>query len=143
MMKYIAIAIVSAIILTSCALMPREDRMARSGDVVNRFSRTVIVAEDRHKFGIDILKLRKNQTFVFRENFLGVSNSYYSGQYHLVGNVLLLEFAEDRKPAGIDCVMMLTAQNGMPYLKGANRGMYIKTTNDLTEAMKSIQEELQ
>ncbi|MCW4469984.1 hypothetical protein OGH69_13480 [Flavobacterium sp. MFBS3-15] len=122
--------------------MPREDRMARSGDVLNRFSRTVLVAERSDKMALYKLKLRKNGTFVFRENFLGVNASYYCGRYYLEGNVLLLEFAEGRQPADVDRVMLVTAKNGMPYFKGTNNGMYIKTTNDLNEAVRSIKEEL-
>lgn len=141
-MKQIAILFLITLSLTSCALMPREDRMARSGDVLNRFSRTVLVAERSEKMVQYKLKLRKNGTFVFRENFLGVNASYYCGRYYLEGNVLLLEFAEGRQPADVDRVMLVTAQNGMPYFKGANNGMYIKTTNDLNDAVKSIKEEL-
>ena len=86
-MKQIAILFLITLSLTSCALMPREDRMARSGDVLNRFSRTVLVAERSEKMAQYKLKLRKNGTFVFRENFLGVNASYYSGRYYLEGKV--------------------------------------------------------
>lgn len=141
-MKQITILLLIAVSLASCALMPREDRMARSGDVLNRFSRTVLVAERSEKMAQYKLKLRKNGTFVFRENFLGVNASYYCGRYYLEGNVLLLEFAEGRQPANVDRVMLVTAQNGLPYFKGANNGMYIKTTNGLNDAVRSIQEEL-
>lgn len=141
-MKQIAKLFLIAISLTSCALMPREDRMARSGDVLNRFSRTVLVAERSDKMALYKLKLRKNGSFVFRDNFLGVNASYYCGRYYLEGNVLLLEFAEGRQPANVDRVMLVTAQNGLPYFKGANNGMYIKTANELNEAVKAIKEEL-
>ncbi|MEL1245218.1 hypothetical protein AAEO56_13155 [Flavobacterium sp. DGU11] len=141
-MKRIAILLLATLTLTSCSLMRREDRMARSGDVLNRFSRTVLVAERSEKMALYKLKLRKNGTFVFRENFLGVNASYYCGRYYLEGNVLLLEFAEGRQPAEVDRVMLVTAKNGMPYFKGVHNGMYIKTTNDLNDAVKSIKEEL-
>ncbi|WP_146185853.1 hypothetical protein [Flavobacterium album] len=141
-MKNIILLIFSMLTLTSCSLMRREDRMARSGDVLNRLSRTMLVAQRQHKFGQYTLKLRKNQTFVFRENFMGINNSYYCGRYYLEGNVLLLEFAEERKPEELDRVMILTAENGQLYFRGANHGMYIKITNDIEEAVKSIKNEI-
>lgn len=141
-MKQIVILLLVALTFTSCSIMSKEDRMVRSGDVLNRFSRTVLVAQHSHKFGHYKLKLRKNQTFVFRENFMGVNVSYYSGRYYLEGKVLLLQFDEGRQPVVVDRVMTLTAQNGTPYFKGVNSGMYIKATNDLGEAIKSIREEL-
>ncbi len=137
-MKQLALLLLAALSLTGCSIMPKEDRMMRSADIFNRFSRTTLVATRAHKFGDDKLKLRKNHTFTYRSDVMGIKNSYYCGKYHFEGGVLLLEFAEDRKPANLDKVMVLTTLHGWPYLRGANGGMSIKATDDVTETIRSL-----
>ncbi|WP_188621742.1 hypothetical protein [Flavobacterium suaedae] len=84
------------VLVQSCALMPKEDRQARNDDFFNRFSKHTITAKHTGKFGDDYLVLRKNGTFIYRNNVFGVFVNYYCGTYSLEGNTLQLNFDYDR-----------------------------------------------
>lgn len=122
----------ASLLLCSCAIMPKDDRITRNSDLPNRFSPTVLMAARSWKVGSDFLKLRQNKTFVYRSEIMGVRSSYYSGTYTFDDGVLKLKFDYDREPGNLDTVMVLSTKNGYPSFVGANGRLSI-ATHDLYE----------
>lgn len=117
------------VIMQSCALMPSEHRQARNADILNRFSGHVITAVKAGKFGDTYLVLRKNKTFIYRENVFGVFVNYYSGTYTLEGNNLNLLY--NFTAAGLGDTLVISADtDGTPCFEAANKDIFsIKDKN--------------
>ena len=104
----------------SCAIMPaKEDRIARNNDFFNRFSRIELMVTRVGKFGDEYIKLRKNKTFVYRTEFMGIKNTYCSGTYTYEDDVLRLTFDSNSGFSEANSVFTLTENNGRPYFKNA------------------------
>lgn len=105
-------------IFFSCSVMPaKEDRITRNNDFFNRFSRTELMVLQAGKFGDEYFKLRRNKTFVFRSEFMGIKNTYCSGTYTYDDKVLKLKFDSDWGFDEVNSVFVLTVNDGKPCFK--------------------------
>lgn len=110
-----------SLVFFSCSVMPaKEDRMTRNNDFFNRFSRTELMVLKTGKFGDEYFKLRKNKTFVFRSEFMGIKNVYYSGTYTYDNKVLKLKFDSDWGFDEKNSTFILTVNDGEPCFKNAS-----------------------
>ena len=115
--------------MQSCALMPREHRQARNDDFFNRFSKHVITAKHTGKFGDDYLVLRKNGTFIYRNNVFGVFVSYFCGIYSFEGNTLKLQFDYDRSGDIGDTLQIALDSDGDACFKAGTYTLAISNKN--------------
>lgn len=105
--------------------MTKEDRMARSSDLFNRFSKHTVVAMSPSKFWDDYLILRKNGTFVYRTKVFGLVNSgYYCGSYVCNNDVLKLYFHYDHT-AGLDTSYEMKTEHGEVSFVGKNNRFHV------------------
>lgn len=118
-LKYLYFLCVSFIFF-GCSVMPqKEDRMTRDNDFFNRFSRSELIVLQAGKFGDEYFKLRKNKTFVFRSEFMGVKTTYYSGTYTYDNRVLKLKFDSDRGFDKVNSIFILNVKDGKPCFVNA------------------------
>ena len=95
MCKKIILLCVFALVVQSCAVMPKEHRQIRNDDFLNRFSKHLVTAKHSGKFGDSYLVLRKNGTFIYRNTVFGMFVNYYTGTYNFSGNALKLKYDND------------------------------------------------
>ncbi|WP_192824558.1 hypothetical protein [Flavobacterium sp. SaA2.13] len=118
------------VLMQSCALMPKEHRQARNDDFFNRFSKHTITAKHTGKFGDNYLVLRKNGTFIYRNNVFGVFVTYYCGTYNFQGNALKLKFDYDRASADIgDTLLIALDSDGDACFKAGTYTLAISNKN--------------
>jgi hypothetical protein len=71
---------------------------ARREDLLNRcFSKTEIVATNNWKVGDDRLILRRNNSFRYSTNVMGVNTDYYTGGYQRFGDTLVFSFTKNNR----------------------------------------------
>jgi hypothetical protein len=71
---------------------------ARRQDLLNRcFVKTEIEATSNQKFGGDRLILRRNNTFRYSTDVIGINTDYYTGSYQRFGDTLVFSFSKDNR----------------------------------------------
>jgi hypothetical protein len=71
---------------------------ARRDDLFNRcFSRTELKATNNWKMGDDYLILKRNNTFRYCSNVMGITSDYYTGTYQRHGDTIVFSFTKNNR----------------------------------------------